>query len=195
MFDYISGGVAELTPTYVVIDVGGLGFKLNISLYTYSALQGSKEGKVYVYESIREDAHLLYGFISQKERELFELLVSVSGVGAGSARMIQSTLKPSELTTVIATGNAAMLKTVKGIGAKTAQRIIVDLKDKINSVESTLTNVVTPSGNEVYEEALAALVTLGFPQPISQRALKKIFAEEPDIKVEVAIKKALNLCK
>ena len=195
MFDYISGGVAELTPTYVVIDVGGLGFKLNISLYTYSALQGSKEGNVYVYESIREDAHLLYGFISQKERELFELLVSVSGVGAGSARMIQSTLKPSELTTVIATGNAAMLKTVKGIGAKTAQRIIVDLKDKINSVESTLTNVVTPSGNEVYEEALAALVTLGFPQPISQRALKKIFAEEPDIKVEVAIKKALNLSK
>ena len=192
MLDYIKGSIAELTPTYVVVDNNSLGYYINISLYTYSALQNAKEAKVYVYENIREDAHVLYGFIDKTERELFTLLISVSGVGAGTARMIQSALRPEELKQCISTGNVNQLKSVKGIGAKTAQRIIVDLKDKINVGDDTLLITVADS-NVVFDEALSALSILGFPQQLSQKVLKKLFSQSPDITVEDAIKQALKM--
>lgn len=196
MYDYISGTVAELTPTYVVVDCNGIGYMINISLYSYSAIQtGGKQCKVYIYEAIREDAHLLYGFTSKREREIFELLISVSGVGSGSARMILSSFPPDEICSIIAQGNANMMKSVKGIGAKTAQRIIVDLKDKIKSGSDTLLDIASSSSNAVYEEALAAMVALGFPQALAQKALNKLFKEESGLTVEQAIKKALALCK
>lgn len=192
MLEYIKGEIAELTPTYVVLDNSGIGYYVNISLYTFSALQNMKEAKVFVYENIREDAHVIYGFIDRTERELFTLLISVSGVGAGTARMIQSALRPDELKQCIAGENVNQLKSVKGIGAKTAQRIIVDLKDKIKVGDNTLI-ISTAASNETFEEALSALGILGFPQQISQKVLKKLFADNPDITVENAIKLALKM--
>lgn len=193
MYDYIKGKVEEITPTYVVIDNQGIGYMLNISLNSYNALQRQTESaKVYVYEAIREDAHVLFGFTEKRERELFLLLITVSGVGANTARMILSSLTPSDLEQTIATGNVAVLKSVKGIGAKTAERIIVDLKDKIKPTDATLLDVSSNS-NEVFEEAMSALVMLGFTRQMTQKALKKLFAAEPSISVEQAIKKALKM--
>ncbi|MDO4510406.1 MAG: Holliday junction branch migration protein RuvA [Bacteroidales bacterium] len=193
MYDYIKGNVAELNPAYVVIDNHGIGYMVNISLNSYNALQSQKgEVKVFVYEAIREDAHLLYGFSEKRERDLFLLLISVSGVGPNTARMILSSLTPSDLEQSIASENVRVLKAVKGVGAKTAQRIIVDLKDKINAVSDTLLEVKQVS-NEVFDEALSALVMLGFAKAASQKALTKLFADEPGITVEQAIKKALKM--
>lgn len=193
MYDYIKGKVEEITPTYVVIDNQGIGYMLNISLNSYNALQRQTESaKVYVYEAIRDDAHVLFGFTEKRERELFLLLITVSGVGANTARMILSSLTPSDLEQTIATGNVAVLKSVKGIGAKTAERIIVDLKDKIKPTDATLLDVSSNS-NEVFEEAMSALVMLGFTRQMTQKALKKLFAAEPSISVEQAIKKALKM--
>ena len=193
MLDYIKGTIEEATPAYVVPDNRGMGYMLNISLTTYEILQraGRGEVKVYVYEAIREDAHVLYGFAEKRERELFELLISVSGVGTNTARMILSSLPPQELESAIASGNAASLKSVKGVGAKTAQRIIVDLKDKINVVGTSLIDKV-PMSNEVYEEAMAALTMLGFTKQATQKVLNSLFKENPAMKVEEAIKKALK---
>lgn len=193
MYDYIKGNVAELTPTYVVLDNHGVGYMINISLNSFNALQHQEDVvKVYVYEAIREDAHLLYGFTERRERELFLLLISVSGVGANTARMILSSLTPSDLEQTIASENVGILKSVKGIGAKTAERIIVDLKDKIKLSTDTLLdkNQVT---SEVFDEAMSALVMLGFTKQMSQKALKKLFTAEPTITVEQAIKKALKM--
>lgn len=193
MLDYIKGTIEEATPAYVVLDNRGMGYMLNISLTTYEILQRADRGevKVYVYEAIREDAHVLYGFAEKRERELFELLISVSGVGTNTARMILSSLPPQELESAIASGNAASLKSVKGVGAKTAQRIIVDLKDKINVVGTSLIDKV-PMSNEVYEEAMAALTMLGFTKQATQKVLNSLFKENPAMKVEEAIKKALK---
>ena len=193
MLDYIKGTIEEATPAYVVLDNRGMGYMLNISLTTYEILQraGRGEVKVYVYEAIREDAHVLYGFAEKRERELFELLISVSGVGTNTARMILSSLPPQELESAIASGNAASLKSVKGVGAKTAPRIIVDLKDKINVVGTSLIDKV-PMSNEVYEEAMAALTMLGFTKQATQKVLNSLFKENPAMKVEEAIKKALK---
>ena len=194
MLDYIKGTIEEATPAYVVLDNRGMGYMLNISLTTYEILQraGRGEVKVYVYEAIREDAHVLYGFAEKHERELFELLISVSGVGTNTARMILSSLPPQELESAIASGNAASLKSVKGVGAKTAQRIIVDLKDKINTTGDSLL-IHTQIENEAYEEALAALIMLGFTRQMSEKALKKLYAENPKVTVEQAIKQALKM--
>lgn len=193
MYDYIKGNVAELTPTYVVLDNHGVGYLINISLNSFNALQHQEDVvKVYVYEAIREDAHLLYGFTERRERELFLLLISVSGVGANTARMILSSLTPSDLEQTIASENVGILKSVKGIGAKTAERIIVDLKDKIKLSTDTLL-VKSQVTSEVFDEAMSALVMLGFTKQMSQKALKKLFTAEPTITVEQAIKKALKM--
>ena len=193
MYDYIKGNVAELTPTYVVLDNHGVGYMINISLNSFNALQHQEDVvKVYVYEAIREDAHLLYGFTERRERELFLLLISVSGVGATTARMILSSLTPSDLEQTIASENVGTLKSVKGIGATTAERIIVDLKDKIKLSTDTLLDKSQVT-SEVFDEAMSALVMLGFTKQMSQKALKKLFTAEPTITVEQAIKKALKM--
>lgn len=193
MYDYIKGNVAELTPTYVVLDNHGVGYMINISLNSFNALQHQEDVvNVYVYEAIREDAHLLYGFTERRERELFLLLISVSGVGANTARMILSSLTPSDLEQTIASENVGILKSVKGIGAKTAERIIVDLKDKIKLSTDTLLDKSQVT-SEVFDEAMSALVMLGFTKQMSQKALKKLFTAEPTITVEQAIKKALKM--
>lgn len=191
MIEYIRGSVAYLEPTIAVIEAHGVGYELNISLIDYTELQGKSEAKLYVHESIREDAHVLFGFLTREARVMFRLLIGVSGVGPNTARLILSSLTVADLQAAIASENDSMLKAVKGIGGKTAQRIIVDLKDKIKATELPLnTNMTTDS--HAYEETLAALVTLGFTQQASQKVLKKIFSDNPAISLEQAIKQALK---
>lgn len=192
MIEYVNGALVSLTPASAVVECGGLGYMLNISLSTYTALEGSSQAKLLVHEAIREDAYTLYGFATEQERSLFRALIGVSGVGANTARMILSSIAPHELESVIMSGDHNRLKNVKGIGVKTAQRIIVDLKDKIKPTGDTL--ILQPAmGSEVFEEALSALVMLGFPRAQSQKVLKKIFDSTPSIKVETAIKQALAM--
>lgn len=197
MIEYIKGEITELTPTLAVVECCGVGYGLNISLNTYSAFNGKKEGKFYVYEVIREDAHLLYGFIDKEERNLFLLLISVSGVGPNFARTILSSMTPGELVNAIVTKNEAMLTAVKGIGAKTAQRILVDLKNKVKVTdESAMTaeskSSITNTGF-IAEEATAALVMLGFQKAASQKAVLSILKTTPTLTVEQVIKAALRM--
>ena len=185
MIEYIKGEIVELTPTRMILECGGIGYELNISLNTYSAFGNKTTGKIYIYEVIREDAHLLFGFAEKIERELFLLLTSVSGVGPNTARMILSSLPPSELVQVIGSKNEAALTAVKGIGLKTAQRILVDLKNKVKPMESMAGNLpeASVSNGAVTEEAVAALVMLGFQKAASQKA----------VSVEQVIKTALRM--
>lgn len=196
MIEYIKGELTEITPAMAVVECNGLGYGINVSLNTYSTIQGKKEVKLYIYEAIREDAYVLYGFASKQERELFSLLISVSGIGGNTARMILSALTPSELCNVISSGNDKLLKTVKGIGLKTAQRIIVDLKDKIATTDmgtsATVASVAMAANTEIYEEAVAALTMLGFAQAPSQKVVSAILKEEPEAAVEKVIKLALK---
>lgn len=195
MIDYIKGQVVELNPAYAVIDNLGIGYMMNISLSTYDALSrvGQDDALLYVHEAIREDAHLLYGFATKREREAFLLLISVSGVGPNIARMVLSSMSVDEFSQAIAGNNVAMFKSVKGVGAKTAQRIIVDLKDKIKPTGDTLLEHTGTATGEVFDEALAALVMLGFTQQASQKALKSLFSSHPSLTVEQAIKQALKM--
>lgn len=194
MIDYIKGGIAELTPATVVVDCNGLGYGVNISLNTYSAIQGKSSCKLYIYEAIREDAYVLYGFADKQERELFLLLISVSGIGGNTARMILSALSPAELCNVISSENANLLKTVKGIGLKTAQRVIIDLKDKIKTTSgaSAISGGMLAMNAEVNDEAVAALTMLGFAPASSQKVVALILQEEPNAPVEKVIKLALK---
>ena len=196
MIEYIRGELVETTPALAVIDCNGIGYGIHISLNTYSAIQGKKSIKLYIYEAIREDAHVLFGFSTKQERELFLLLISVSGIGGNTARMILSALSPAELCNVISSGNDKLLKSVKGIGLKTAQRIIVDLKDKISStgVETVSDSMrsLSPAHSEVHDEAIAALTMLGFAQAPSQKVVTAILKEEPNATVEQVIKWALK---
>ena len=192
MYDYLRGEIAEIAPTYAVIDCGGVGYYVNISLNTYTAIQNLREAKLFVYEAIREDAYTLFGFRDRQEREMFELLISVSGVGPNTARMILSSLTVDDLMSVIASGNSGMLKSVKGIGAKTAQRIIVDLKDKVTGVGDAAAVAEQGSG-EAYDEAVAALIMLGFTRAAVQKTVGKLLREQPTLKVEEIIKMALKL--
>lgn len=192
MIDYISGHLAEATPTSAVIDVSGIGYEINITLLDYAALQGQKSAKLFIHESIREDAHVLFGFLQKKGRELFRLLIGVSGVGPNTARLILSSITPEDLASAIASGNDSLLKAVKGIGAKTAQRIIVDLRDKIKAEPTTFTTQ-TLASSETFEESLAALSVLGFTRAQSEKALNKLFKSEPGLSVEEAIRKALKM--
>ena len=195
MIEYIKGEIVELTPARLILECGGVGSELNISLTTYSAFNGKKTGKLFVYEVIRADAHLLFGFAERVERELFLLLTSVSGVGPNTARMILSSLPPKELVEAIASKNEAVLTAVKGIGLKTAQRILVDLKNKVKNVERLASVEVTeaPSNGAVAEEAVAALVMLGFQKAASQKAVTAILKGSPAMAVEQVIKTALRM--
>lgn len=195
MIEYITGKVAALNPAQAVLEAAsGIGYMLNISLQTYTELEGKREARLLVHEVIREDAITLYGFVSSAEREMFRALIGVSGVGAATACVILSSMALSELQHIITVGDDARLKKVKGIGQKTAQRIIVDLRDKIKiDVVQGDEVVVAPQATEVYEEALAALLMLGFQKAPSQKVLKKIIGDDQTVKVEVAIKKALTM--
>jgi len=195
MIDYIKGEIVELTPTYAVVETGGVGYDLQISLPTYSALIDVKNQKLFVYEAIREDAHVLYGFLAQKERQLFLMLISVSGIGANTARMIMSAYSAEEIIQMIASGNVSALNVIKGIGAKTAQRIIVDLKDKIVKVAGSApdSKIFIETNNQRREEALAALAMLGFSAAQSAKAVDKVLKDSPNAAVEQIIKAALKL--
>lgn len=200
MIEYIKGEITEITPATVTLETsGGVGYLLNISLNTYTAIQNKVQVRLYAHEAIREDAWVLFGFATKEERELFLQLITVSGIGGNTARMILSALSPRELCDVIATGNDKLLKTVKGIGLKTAQRIIVDLKDKIKTLPSA-TGLVGADGelplagmrSAVMDEAVSALTMLGFPVAASQKVVAAILKEEPSAPVEKVIKVALK---
>lgn len=196
MIEYIKGEIVELTPTRMILECAGIGYELNISLNTYSYYNGKQTGKVFVYEIIREDAHLLYGFADQTERELFLMLTSVSSVGPNTARMILSSLSPAELIRVIDDKDENTLTTVKGIGLKTAQRIIVDLKNKVKPLEGMAASngkTIAAPHSPVGEEAVAALVMLGFPKAASQKAVNTILKSSPALAVEQVIKTALRM--
>lgn len=201
MIEYVRGELTEATPTYAVVEAHGVGYGLNISLNTYTDIQNKKEVKLYVFESIREDAYALYGFATKQERDVFLLLISVSGVGANTARMILSSLSLQELCSVISTGNEKILKSVKGIGLRTAQRIIVDLKDKI--ADSGVIDSIAPSqdagisavNKEVRDEAVGALTMLGFAPAPSAKVVSAILSENPQMPVEQVVKLALKQIK
>ena len=205
MIEYIRGELVELTPTSATLETtGGVAYELGISLYTFTALQGKEKQtemiKLFCYEQIREDAWTLWGFGTKQERELFMLLITVSGIGPGMARMALSAFSPAELCNIIVNGNDKMLKQVKGIGPKAAQRIIVDLKDKVVTLGIDAQATATASDgttvnidNEVKDEAVAALTMLGFSPAPTQKVVVKILTEEPDVKVETVIRKALKM--
>ena len=205
MIEYIKGQLAELTPALAVVEAAGVCYALNISLTTYSGIQGKKEVKLYVHEALttggRDDSFTLFGFVNKQERELYRLLITVSGVGANTARMMLSSMNPTELCNAIANGDERMIKTVKGIGLKTAQRIIVDLRDKI--MASGIANELHVGGektestlnNAVKEEAVAALTMLGFsPAPIA-KVVVSILQKQANLPVEQVVKEALKLLK
>ncbi len=195
MIDYIKGEITELTPAFVVLETGGIGYQVHITLPTFSYLGEQSNAKLFIYESIREDAHVLYGFRMQSERHLFLLLISVSGIGANTARMIMSSYSAQEIQEMIASGNVSALNAIKGIGTKTAQRIIVDLKDKIvKGVGSAeFPDFVPNAQSEQKDEAISALVMLGFASAASQKTVDKILKEQPGLKVEQLIKLALKM--
>src|SRR5574344_864625 len=196
MIEYIKGNVTEITPATAILECYGIGYEINISLNTYSAIQNLDTAKLYIYEVIREDTHMLYGFFEKKERELFLLLISVSGIGGNTARMILSAFTVNELCDVISNGNDNILKSVKGIGLKTAQRVIVDLKDKIKLIGHTSSPGTQDSFasqmTETGEEAVSALTMLGFAAAASQKVVATILKEDPSAPVEKVIKLALK---
>lgn len=201
MIEYVKGELTELTPAYAVVEAAGVGYGLSITLNTYTAIQGRKDVRLHAFEAIREDAYTLYGFASKQEREMFLLLITVSGVGANTARMILSELTPAELCAVISAGNEKILKTVKGIGLRTAQRIIVDLRDKIAVLgiageQPALAGEPQPQvDKEVRDEAVGALTMLGFAPAPSAKVVTAILKEQPSLPVEQVVKLALKQIK
>lgn len=193
MLDYIKGEVADLTPATVTIDCNGVGYLAHISLQTYSALSDMKTAKIYIYESVRQDAFVLFGFLDKHEREVFLQLISVSGVGPSTARVMLSSLSSKEIEAAIVAEDVDILRSVKGIGTKTAQRIIVDLKDKIKlSEDAELPTLGKTAQPALEKEAVSALVMLGFTQAKSQRVVKNVIKENPSITVEAVIKESLK---
>lgn len=191
MIDYIKGSITQLTPTFLTIETGGIGYFVNVSLSSFSKLEGKHDFKLLIQEIIREDSHQLYGFADSEEREIFRLLISVSGVGANTARMMLSSLTSAEIETAIMGSDANVLKGVKGIGLKTAQRIIIDLKDKLGK-HAASGEIFAFSDNTRREEALSALVMLGFAKSAVSKVLDKIVREEKNLTVEDMIKRALK---
>ncbi len=192
MFEYIQGEIVELTPANVVLESGNVGYYIHISLYTFTSLKQRTEARLYIQQVIREDAHLLYGFADKKEREMFRMLVTVSGIGVNTARLILSSLTPAEVVQAIVTENVPVLQGIKGIGGKTAQRVIVDLKDKVGKISGEEEFLSLP-GNSNVEESLSALVTLGFPKALVKKTIEKIIAGDPGLAVEEIIKEALKI--
>ncbi len=209
MIEYIKGELTEVTPTQAVVEAAGVGYGINISLNTYTAIQTKKEVKLYIHEAImtggRDDSYTLYGFVNKQERELYRMLITVSGVGSNTARMILSATTPTELVNVISSGNEKMLKSVKGIGLRTAQRIIVDLRDKMlasgliadlqSSAAAAGMPILSAEQNEVRDEAVGALTMLGFAPAPSQKVVVDILKAHPELPVEQVIKQALKLIK
>ncbi|WP_462376521.1 Holliday junction branch migration protein RuvA [Rikenella microfusus] len=194
MYEYIKGKIAELTPAYVVIEAGGIGYLLQISLQTYTALSNAVETTLYIHHIVREDAQIFFGFHQQKERELFRLLISVSGIGANTARIMLSSYSVEEMVQIIATGNIAALKNVKGIGTKTAERAIVDLKNKVLNVAAVSESApgIFAEVAENIEEAVSALTILGYPKSACEKIVKSICRENPSLTAETIIRQALT---
>jgi Holliday junction DNA helicase RuvA len=192
MIAYLSGKFTYKSPTVVYVDVNGVGYEVNISLNTYSHIQQLSEGKLFTYLQVKEDSHTLFGFFEAIEKEMFTLLISVSGVGAATARMMLSNMKLSEISNAIMTNNAVLLEGVKGIGKKTAQRLVLELRDKIGKVTSSVPGNISV-GNTLEQDALNALIALGISRPVGEQAIKKIVISEPSVNnLEALIKKALK---
>lgn len=191
MYEFIRGNVQQLSPTSLVLNTSNIGYLIHISLFTYSNLRESEEATLYIHQIIREDAHLLFGFSSSHEREIFRMLISVSGIGANTARMIQSALSPDETRAAIVSDNVHVLRGIKGIGAKTAQRLIIDLRDKLTKTSGS-DEFVGLSSNRIREESLSALTTLGFSKSLAAKVLDKLILENPEISVENLIREALK---
>ncbi len=194
MYEYFVGNISAITPTYLVIETAGIGYRMHISLNTFTALQNKKEAKVFVHQVVKEDSNELFGFSDKAERSLFVLLISVSGVGAATAQVMLSAMGSKDIKEAIATGNVSVLQSIKGIGAKTAQRIILDLKDKILKMEGDdfAPEVVANSASKYKEEAVSALQMLGFKKPAVEKVVAKIVKAHPDSSVEEIIKLALK---
>lgn len=191
MIAHIQGKLVEKTPTEVVIDCGGVGYQINISLHTYSLLPNSDQIKLFTYLQVKEDAHTLFGFVEKSEREIFKMLLSVSGIGASIARTMLSSLEPKQIIQAIASGDVGTIQSIKGIGNKTAQRVILDLKEKVIKLYD-LDEVSMVQNNTNRDEALSALEVLGFVRKTSEKVIEKIIKEDPDASVETIIKKALK---
>jgi Holliday junction DNA helicase RuvA len=191
MYDFIRGTIIERNPASIVIEAGGIGYFINISLHTYSKISSKKEEILFLHLVVREDAHILYGFADKDERALFRNLISVNGVGTSTAIMMLSSLNPDEIVAAVTTENVTILKGVKGIGAKTAQRIIIDLKDKLGKLHETDQILLSPN-NTIRNEALSALVMLGFVKRDAEKIVSTILKEQPDASVESVIKQALK---
>ena len=192
MIAYLSGKFSYKNPAVVYVDVHGIGYEVNISLNTYAQIQNLEEGKLYTYLQIKEDAHTLYGFFDPLEKEMFILLISVSGVGAATARMMLSSMKPEEISNAILMKNTSLIESVKGIGRKTAERLVLELKDKVSKISLNSAGNI-PVGNTFDQDALNALIALGISRPVAEQAIKKIIMNEPSINsLETLIKKALK---
>ncbi len=195
MYEFISGRVADLTPAYAVIEAAGVGYYLNISLQTFSVIERAAEARLYVHFTVREDAQILYGFATTEERELFRRLISVSGVGGNTARMVLSTYSPAELANIISSENATLLKNVKGLGLKTAEKIIVELRDKMTTFAASAGSsggAGSAPDDATHSEALAALAMLGFSRAASDKVVRAVMKDNPGIAVEDVIRHALK---
>jgi Holliday junction DNA helicase RuvA len=192
MYEYIQGKLSGLSPTNAIIEAGSIGYFIHISLNTYSLINGKEQARLFLHQVVREDAHLLYGFSEATERELFRLLISVNGIGSNTALMMLSSLTAEEIRRAILEENVGLLQSIKGIGAKTAQRVIIDLKDKVGKITDGGHILISRADNTIRDEALSALVMLGFARKNIEKELEKLLKANPDLTVEETIKKALK---